>query len=60
MFGCLEYSVDDVVNVIECGVSEVDFVVVVFEQLVWVFDQVNEVVNDVNEIIYQIVVVIEE
>lgn len=60
MLGRLEHSVNDAVNAIERGASEVDSVVAVSEQLARAFDQVNEAVNDANETIYQIAAATEE
>ena len=60
MLGRLEHSVNDAVNAIERGASEVDSVVAVSEQLARAFDQVNDAVNDANETIYQIAAATEE
>ena len=60
MLGRLEHSVNDAVNAIERGASEVDSVVAVSEQLARAFDQVSEAVNDANETIYQIAAATEE
>ena len=60
MLGRLEHSVNDAVNAIERGASEVDSVVAVSVQLARTFDQVSEAVHDANEPICKIAAATEE